>query len=447
LVLGAPGLPSQTNQGQCFVAAAAPGEKLEVEFQKTRRRDDSPQLARLVRVIEPARARVSFPCATLERCGACIMQPLRYREQIAAKKRALKTLLSRVQKKLPEPAMTGLSNPFGYRTKLMMSAFGKPGRLQLGFYTRGTFTPFSAMGCPIQHPLTLAMAANVLSLLQRHDVEASPFPKGSFGTRRKKGDGWLHGIMVRADPHDHQSEITLLGSKQDVPKALTDQLAAIPSVVGVHNCVSRERSSYPLDGEFFLLAGQPRMPFYTHQQRFDLSPGSFVQTTSEGADLLATTVLDFLPETIDGLADLYGGVGLFSRLSRARWARALVVESNPHANGDLKQALKKDPELREVAGNLRLVAKRVEQADKELEGFNPTVAIVDPPRKGCHPRVIELLGELPIEHLVYVSCGAEALERELPQLLRAGYQATAISAVDMFPHTTHLEVVIKLKRD
>ena len=71
-------------------------------------------------------------------------------------------------------------------------------------------------------------------------------------------------------------------------------------------------------------------------EAFHLSPGSFFQTSAQGAELLAQVVLSMLPESFDSLVDLYGGVGVFARLSASRWNKAWVVESNPQAIDDLR---------------------------------------------------------------------------------------------------------------
>jgi len=212
-------------------------------------------------------------------------------------------------------------------------------------------------------------------------------------------------------------------------------------VAGVHLAVSPERSSY-LQGERFVhLAGHRRTIFHLGGEAFHLSPGSFFQTCAEGAERLVEIVLAMLPESIDTLADLYGGVGVFARLSRSRWKRAVVAESNPQAIEDLRSWLRHSGEQR-----LQVTPGAVEEVMERVMGRNPDVVLLDPPRSGCRPEVIASIGHRRPSTVVYVACGIEALARDGAALLDHGYRVDRVASVDMFPHTPHLEVVARFVR-
>ena len=178
------------------------------------------------------------------------------------------------------------------------------------------------------------------------------------------------------------------------------------------------------------------MAFHLGGEEFHLSPGSFFQTSAQGAELLVDHVLDMMPESFDCLADVYGGVGVFARLSQKRWRRALVIESNDTAVEDLKSYLKNQKKLQ-----IKAISGRVEEKLGELERMNPDVVLLDPPRQGCHSRVLSKITDLRPAQVLYVACGVEALVRDGERLKEAGYGLKEVRSVDMFPHTTHLEVV------
>jgi 23S rRNA (uracil1939-C5)-methyltransferase len=457
LRLGQPGLVASAGRNESnsyLVSAAVPGDRLRVLPQQrsvaltsdlpgppsepdTPRR--APQEARSVRladvvgVVEPSAQRITPPCPVVSRCGGCVIQEMDYAAQLTAKRRALLTALEPLSLSANQVGqVVGLSRPFGYRTKLLMVSSGRAGALRFGFYRRGVTEVTAAEGCAVQHPLTLATLAMVRPLLDSVGIAPT-----TLGDRQSRG--WLHALGIRVSPDQQLSELTLIGRTPNVPggQQLIERLAQLPGIHGVHLCVLPQRSSYPLSDDIRRLAGARRLPVRVGQTILQVSPATFVQTSAEGADLLAQRVLAALPERSRCLADIYGGAGLFARLALGRYERAVVAESSASAVADLRHYLKRE------AAPISVVAGRVEQSIGKVLSTNPDTAVLDPPRRGCHPRVLDALASNRVRHLIYVACGIEALVSDGARLLEQGYQISSIEAVDMFPHTTHLEVVAR----
>jgi 23S rRNA (uracil1939-C5)-methyltransferase len=234
--------------------------------------------------------------------------------------------------------------------------------------------------------------------------------------------------------------VTFIGRNKKMPggKLLTERLLALPGINGIHLSINPERSSYMMGETFIHLAGHRRTGFHLGGEKFLLSPGSFFQTSATGAELLVSQVLRALPDQIHCLAGLYGGVGVFSRLSRKKWKKAVIAESNPWAIGDLRHWLKKEPRA-----DIKIYEGRVESLMQEIFSANPDVVLLDPPRVGLHERVVQKIMREKPPVLVYVSCGIDALVRDGKQFVESGYRVDHVSAVDMFPHTSHLEVVTR----
>lgn len=431
--LGRGFLEVETAAGSRFaVSAAVPGDRLALAptVDGTLGDEDrSLPRAEVRAVLAPAADRITAPCAVLERCGACTLQQMRYGAQLRAKAAALRELLDQLGgSPHGPPKIAGLSRPVGYRTRLLMPAAGRGRTLRFGFYRRGTFSLTRAEGCPVQHPLTLALLAQVRQVLCAHDVAAT------HDGRRAAPSGWLHGIAIRVS--EEAGEVTLLARHEQLPDPrLVEQLIRLPGLDGLHLSTNPKRSSYLMGETVGHLAGAPRLSLSLCGERFALSPATFFQTCTEGAELLARAVLDALPQRCERLADLYGGAGIFTRLARGRWREALVIESNPSAIGDLREALAARP-----LGSIQLVCNRVEGALGQLSRFRPDAVIVDPPRRGCHPRVIAALAKIRPRAVIYVACGARALLRDGRALLAAGYRLQRAAAIDMFAHTPHLEI-------
>ncbi len=375
-------------------------------------------------------------CSILSRCGGCSDQS-EYAGQLARKQQKIREALSEVVAADRVGAVRGLSHPWGYRTKLLMPALpGKRGQgPMLGFYERGTTRMVDALGCPVQHPLTLAAAAMVRQVLANSPVIAT-LPKGGK-------EGWLHGIGVRVDPSSGATELVLSGRTPKLPGGdpLARRLGELPGISSVHVTAQERRTSYLLGDDFKLLAGRRRTVFHLLGEEFHLSPGSFFQTSAEGAVLLGELVREMAPASIHNFADVYGGVGVFTRLLKDRWRRASISEIGAGAVADAKSWVKATEQT-----TVSVLAGRVEQTIGKVLARTPDFVLVDPPRSGCHPDVIRALGDDGPPTLLYVACGLDALARDAAGLTRAGYAIDAVEAVDMFPHTPHVETVARFVR-
>jgi 23S rRNA (uracil1939-C5)-methyltransferase len=404
LELGQEGVQVRTGVGGrvLTLAAGVPGDRVRV-------RPRVRGFAELDRLLAAAPERRVAPCPVLERCGACALQAMDYRAQLRAKSEALRRTLRDVG--CPDGAIrevVGLARPFGHRTKLLMSAAGEAGALRFGFYRRGSLEPVPAEGCPVQHPQTLAVLATARQILDGHRVAPSA-PRGE--------EGWLHALAVRADPTSGESELVLAARHRHPPggEQLVAQLASIPSVAGVHLAANPARSSFPLEPPIHRLAGQGRTRFTLAGRQILLSPGTFLQTSAEAAEQLVALA------TAD------------------RWQRAVCVEESPAAVTDLARYVERE------ALPVKPIRGRVERHLRRVLDNGPDVVLLDPPRRGCQPEVIAALVERRPPVVLYVACGFDVFLRQARELVAGGYALTGAGAVDMFPHTAHLEVVARFE--
>jgi 23S rRNA (uracil1939-C5)-methyltransferase len=170
-----------------------------------------------------------------------------------------------------------------------------------------------------------------------------------------------------------------------------------------------------------------------------VSDESFFQVNTALIETLIDQVLAKVdPQPADTLLDAYCGVGLFSRFLAPRAARVIGVESSASAVGDFRVNLA-------AFDRVEVHHARVEEALVHLTG--PLhAAVLDPPRAGCGPRVIEALAAREIERLAVVSCDPATLARDVRQLIDAGYDLIEAQPIDLFPHTYHIETVALLRR-
>ena len=176
---------------------------------------------------------------------------------------------------------------------------------------------------------------------------------------------------------------------------------------------------------------------------FRISPDAFFQTNVRAAAVLQRRVL----ETVEGaqrVLDLYCGSGLFSLPLAATGARGIGIDENRQAIKDAEANLRLNriPDRR-----VRFIASRVEDGLARTAREPWDAVILDPPRQGCPARVLSrVFQKMAPPRAVYVSCNPDMLAAELPLILDSGYDAELIEAVDMFPHTDHIETIVRFVR-
>jgi 23S rRNA (uracil1939-C5)-methyltransferase len=174
-----------------------------------------------------------------------------------------------------------------------------------------------------------------------------------------------------------------------------------------------------------------------------IAPTAFFQTNVAAARVLQAYVVDSMAGS-PRVLDLYCGSGLFSLPLAQAGARVIGVEENRQAVADAVANARLN---RLPAGRARFVAARVEEAAPAAARERVDAVILDPPRQGCSDRVLEsVFQQVRPPRVTYVSCNPESLEAELPGILQCGYRVDDVRAVDMFPHTDHIETIVRLMR-
>jgi 23S rRNA (uracil1939-C5)-methyltransferase len=179
-----------------------------------------------------------------------------------------------------------------------------------------------------------------------------------------------------------------------------------------------------------------------------VSPTAFFQTNVGAAEVLLKLVLEALDEPKGSsprkVLDLYCGSGFFSLPIARTGAAVTAVEDNRQAIADAEANVR----LNKIPpGRIRFVAARVEDALGRAAREPWDAVVLDPPRQGCPPAVLAGVFEnIRPARVVYVSCNPDALAKELPVILKTGYRIARVQAVDMFPHTDHIETVAVLSR-
>ncbi|HAM37029.1 MAG TPA: 23S rRNA (uracil(1939)-C(5))-methyltransferase RlmD [Elusimicrobia bacterium] len=432
-----------------FVAGGAPGDLCEVEVVAAK---SSFARARLLRLIEPGPERIDPACplhAAPGRpgpaCGGCDWQHLRYDAQLKHKTSLIRDCLERIAKLKDIPVLEALASPkpWAYRNKVQVP-FGPPPpgskRPSAGFYAAGSHRIVDFEACPVQPELSVRLACRVKDLAAEFDWPV--YDPAS-------GRGWLRHLFVRTNAQG-QAAAALVTRTPDLPKAepfISRMRAEFPQLVGLHQNVQPEKTSVILGPRWKCLWGSRAIEEKLGRFCFQASPGAFLQVNTEAAVLLYDAALAALSEGSprwSTLLDLYCGVGTLALWLSGAAQKVVGIEENPDAVRDAW----KNAERNRVR-NARFRAGRAESLLPRLakDGLAaPCAAVVDPPRAGLTVPVLRFLTGTAIRRVVYVSCNPATFARDAAYLCRSGYKLLRVQPVDLFPQTSHVELVGLLDR-
>jgi 23S rRNA (uracil1939-C5)-methyltransferase len=375
-------------------------------------------------------------------CGGCSWQHIAYPEQLRLKT-ALLDRLVRARVATAPPALpmraASIDNPWGFRQKVHF-VFGEgAGRrgsrdLLMGHYARGSRRVIHVHECPVHDGRGNALAFD----LHRHFARARIQADAGQGAA-------LQSLTVRSALARTELMATVVishESDRSLRTATRRAMAEAGPGTSFHlNLHDRD------DGLIFgmktrKLSGTERLRDEVGGSSYLISPTAFFQTNVAAAGLLVAAVLDAVPATPCRVLDLYAGAGLFAiPLARAGHS-VLAVESNRQAVADGIASARLN---RVGEEHCRFLVARTEEALAAASRVD--VVVLDPPREGCAPGVIErLFGGVRPSLAIYVSCNPEALAGDLRTITQHGYRIQSLLPIDMFPHTPHIETVAVLTR-
>ena len=409
-----------------FVEGAVPGDVVRVEIT-----EDKPRFARarVIDVVEPSPDRVAPPCALA--CGGCPWAALSYDAQLSAKRAAVVDALVRTARLDAARAeeIVGKTVPskrqWGYRNKLELSC-GRDGagRLILGMRPESGAAVVSLDSCPLAH----------------RNIEGAP--KALRGALRYLSGGEdleLFRVGVRGSLRTRDVEIALWTTPGAFPRAAAAKTLGSAlkntSVVRVVAEPGRARKVKKVEA----ISGKGCWEEELAGNRFLVSAPSFFQVNTAQAERLVDLVMEGLSiEEGDYVADLYSGAGTFSIPLARAGADVVAVESAGSSVRDLRRNAERAGVDIDIIGG---------DAARELPELGELDAlVVDPPRAGLAPGVVESIAAAAPRRVAYVSCDPATWARDVALFEKNGYRLERATPVDLFPETYHVEVVSIFER-
>ena len=420
-----------------FVPGALPGETVDALVVKTQQRYG---FGKLMQVLSPSPDRAEPVCPAYQWCGGCSGQHMTYEATLKAKRGQVLDCLNRIGglglSEDQVPPVLGAENPWRFRNKTALPVQGTAKEPQIGFYRRRSHAIVPVEDCPItMGPLSLVLAC-VKDWMRQAGVQ--PYQEES-------GKGLLRHVVVRTS-RDGALMVLLVATKAQLPA--TDKLiAALKAIVGFTTLVvnvNKQRNNVILGRECQVLYGDGVIYETLLGLRFEISPLSFFQVNPPQTERLYQTAIDFAGLTGSELVvDAYAGAGTIA-LCMAKDAKQVIgIEIvEPAVDSARRNA------QRNGITNAEFHAAAVEDLLPKLvaEGLRPDVIMLDPPRKGVEPQVIEAVLKAAPRKVVYVSCHVPTQARDLQLLATGGYQFEKCQPVDMFCYAGGVENVVVLSK-
>ena len=442
---------AHTEEGQVvFIEYAVPGDVVDIRVTVKKKNYLE---GRIIRLVKPSPDRLEPFCEHFGLCGGCRWQLLPYHIQLEAKQRQVFDQLSRIgHLQLPpiRPILASDKTEF-YRNKLEFTASDKrwilpdedPENLTagqktgLGFHVGRFFDKvLDIRRCWLQPEPSNAIRLFIKEYALSHHI---PF----YNIR--ENNGIFRNMFVRTTDDGQVMLIVCFAADFEGREAMLDAVAeAFPQISSLYYVINDKLNDSIADRECILYKGNDAIYETMENLRFKIGPKSFYQTNNGQALKLYRTVREFAALTgRETVYDLYTGTGTIAQFVSAGAARVVGIEYVPEAIEDAKANAASNgiTNCSFYAGDM----KDILTAGFIAEHGRPDVIITDPPRAGMHPDVIRTILDAAPESIVYVSCNPASQARDLEQLCR-DYDITAVQPVDMFPHTTHVENCVQLKR-
>lgn len=375
-----------------FVPYAAPGERIHCRLVEEHTRYAK---AELIDVLTPHPERIEARCPHFGACGGCHYQFLPYEVQIQSKEDILRSQLERIGKMQAPPLREMIPSPSPWHMRNQIQ-FHQTEEGALGFHR-----PRSRDVLPIT--TCLLPLEPIAELWPRMDVERLPE---------------VDRIAFRCDSDEHV--MVVFYSRKP---AHVDMRMDVPASVA---WVTPQRTQ--------ILGGESHLHYDVHDHTFAVSPASFFQVNSALIETMVDTTFAFLEiQKGETIFDLYAGVGLFSAFAAKKGASVIAFERSPSACNDYTVNL-------DLFDSIELYQGPVEDLLPAL-GRKPHAVIMDPPRAGLTREVRDALIESRPERMVYISCDTATFARDARRLIDGGFTCTAIQPIDLFPQTSHIELI------
>ena len=422
-----------------IVKNGIPGQKVKFCVNKFKQGNAE---GRLLEVLEKSPLETRKPvCSIFPACGGCMYQTMSYEAQMEMKAEQVKNILDEaVDGEYLFEGVKASPKEFAYRNKMEFS-FGdeyKDGPLTLGLHKKGsTYDVLTASDCKLVHDDMTKILNCVLEYFKQRNVSYY---------KKMQHTGYLRHLLLRRGDRTGEILVNLVTTTQEehdmspLKEALLN-LELEGKIVGFLHILNDSLSDVVKSDETRIIYGQDYFYEKLLNLEFKITPFSFFQPNSRGAEVLYSTVRDYIGDINDmTVFDLFSGTGTIAQVLAPVAKQVIGVEI-------IEEAVEaaKENAAHNGLSNCKFIAGDVFKVLDEIEE-KPDVIVLDPPRDGIHPKALPKILDYGVDKIVYISCKVTSLARDLEMIQARGYEVVKSVAVDQFCQTVHVETVVLLSQ-
>ena len=422
-----------------IVKNGIPGQKVKFCVNKFKRGNAE---GRLLEVLEKSPLETRKPvCSIFPACGGCMYQTMSYEAQMEMKAEQVKNILDEaVDGEYLFEGVKASPKEFAYRNKMEFS-FGdeyKDGPLTLGLHKKGsTYDVLTASDCKLVHDDMTKILNCVLEYFKQRNVSYY---------KKMQHTGYLRHLLIRRGDRTGEILVNLVTTTQEehdmspLKEALLN-LELEGKIVGFLHILNDSLSDVVQSDETRIIYGQDYFYEKLLNLEFKITPFSFFQPNSRGAEVLYSTVRDYIGDINDmTVFDLFSGTGTIAQVLAPVAKQVIGVEIIEEA----VEAAKENAAYNGLS-NCKFIAGDVFKVLDEIEE-KPDMIVLDPPRDGIHPKALPKILDYGVDKIVYISCKVTSLARDLEMIQARGYEVVKSVAVDQFCQTVHVETICLLSK-
>lgn len=426
---------AKINNQVIFIPGTIKGEKVKIIIVKVLK---THCFGKVLDIIEKSKYRQEEDCFTYKRCGGCSLRHIDYKETLNIKRQNVENLVKKTfgEESIKVEDTIGMENPYHYRNKAQYPiGLNSAGEVSIGVFAKRTHEIIPMQKCYIQNSVAEKIAFAIYKFIKEKEIPVY---------NEETMEGVFRHIVIKVGLRTHELMCILVVNDKKIPyeSDLVDMLVREFDVKTIVKNINDKKTNVILGAQSIVLHGDGYIYDELGEYNFKISPKSFYQVNPVQAEKLYKLAIEKANLNKDDiLFDLYCGIGTIGIFASKYVKKVFGIEIVEEAIKDAKENAK----LNNI-NNIEFFAGDVEKTFDVImkkENAYPNVVIVDPPRKGLDERTIENLLNLEAEKIVYISCNPATFVRDL-KMLQEKYEIGNITPVDMFPFTSHCEVVVCL---
>ncbi len=416
-----------------FVANAAKGDRLKVHLIKVKKQY---AIGKITKILTPSTDRIEIDCPHFQTCGGCAYRHINYEAELEAKKNEVEQAFLRLAHiDIKAESVCG-GETSRYRNKGQYPV-GFDNDIKIGFYAQRSHRITDCKDCLLQPEEFSELTEIFRNWIKKNGISVYD---------EETGRGFLRHIYLRKATATDEIMVCAVINGDSVPALgeLTDELKKAKKVSTFVLNINKKKTNVILGDKSVNVFGDGYITDILCGNKIRISPMSFYQVNSRQTEKLYKKAAEYADlQSGDTLVDMYCGAGTIGLSMAAKAGKVIGIEIVPQAVEDAKA----NAEANGIE-NAEFYCSDASAAASILKekGIKPACIVLDPPRKGCDPSLIQTVSEMEAGKIVYVSCNPATLARDCVLFKELGYTTEKMSVFDLFPRTTHVETVVLMTK-